>query len=119
MKSLWLLITQRRYFSPAWVFASINIMVGTWILYLPFIKERFMLNDAEVGSALFFTACGLLFSIPLVPKLNKFFGVGRCTQVGIVLLSLTFNLPLIAPNYYALCGSLFFMGSFLALPIFL
>ena len=54
MKSLWLMLSQRRYFAPAWVFASINIMVGTWILYLPFIKERFQLNDAEVGSALFF-----------------------------------------------------------------
>ena len=112
MKSLWLMLSQRRYFAPAWVFASINIMVGTWILYLPFIKERFQLNDAEVGSALFFTACGLLFSIPLVPKINKSFGVGRCTQIGIVLLSLTFNLPLVAPSYATLCGSLFLVGVF-------
>ncbi|MEL0226659.1 MAG: MFS transporter, partial [Flavobacteriaceae bacterium] len=112
MKSLWLMLSQRRYFAPAWVFASINIMVGTWILYLPFIKERFQLNDAEVGSALFFIACGLLFSIPLVPKINKTFGVGRCTQVGIVLLSFAFNLPLIAPSYSTLCGSLFLVGCF-------
>ena len=112
MKSLWLMLSQRRYFAPAWVFVSINIMVGTWILYLPFIKERFQLNDAEVGSALFFTACGLLFSIPLVPKINKTFGVGRCTQVGIVLLSFAFNLPLIAPSYSALCASLFLVGVF-------
>ena len=106
------MLSQRRYFAPAWVFASINIMVGTWILYLPFIKERFQLNDAEVGSALFFTACGLLFSIPLVPKINKTFGVGRCTQVGIVLLSFAFNLPLIAPSYATLCASLFLVGVF-------
>ena len=112
MKSLWLMLSQRRYFAPAWVFVSINIMVGTWILYLPFIKERFQLNDAEVGSALFFSACGLLFSIPLVPKINKTFGVGRCTQVGIVLLSFAFNLPLIAPSYSALCASLFLVGVF-------
>lgn len=112
MKSLWLMLSQRRYFSPAWVFASINIMVGTWILYLPYIKKLFVLNDAEVGSALFFTACGLLFSIPLVPKINKVFGVGRCTKIGIVLLSLIFNFPLIAPSYYILCGSLFLVGVF-------
>ena len=112
MKSLRLMLTQSRYFSPAWVFASINIMVGTWIMYLPYIKKSFMLNDAEVGSALFFTACGLLFSIPIVPKINKAFGVGRCTQIGIVLLSLAFNFPLIASSYYALCGSLFLVGVF-------
>ena len=88
MKSLWLMLTQRRCFSPAWVFTLINIMVRTWILYLPYIKKLFVLNDAEVGSALFFTACGLLFSIPLVPKIKKVFGMARCTQIGIVLLSL-------------------------------
>ena len=88
MKSLWLMLTQRRCFSPAWVFTLINIMVRTWILYLPYIKKLFMLNEAEVGSAFFFAACGLFFSIPLVPKIKKVFGMARCTQIGIVLLSL-------------------------------
>ena len=61
MKSLWLMLTQRRYFSPAWVFASINIMVGTWILYLPYIKKLFVLNDAEVDSAFFLPLVGYSF----------------------------------------------------------
>lgn len=112
MKSLLLILSNVKYFSPAWVFASINILVGTWILYLPHIKAKFDLNDAEVGTALFFTACGLLFSIPIIPTINKRLGTGRSTLLGIVLLALSFNLPLLAPSYFALCGSLFLVGVF-------
>lgn len=112
MTSLLLILSRAKYFAPAWVFASINILVGTWILYLPHVKATFSLNDAEIGRALFFTACGLLFSIPIVPAINKKIGTGRSTQIGVILLALAFNLPLLAPNYLSLCGSLFLVGVF-------
>lgn len=112
MNSVQLILTRGNYFAPAWVFSSINILVGTWILYLPYIKSKFVLNDAEVGFALFFTACGLLFSIPIVPTVNRIIGVGQSTRVGIVVLAMVFNLPLLAPSYIALCASLFLVGVF-------
>jgi fucose permease len=112
MKSLGLILTRLHYFAPSWVFASMNIMVGTWVLYLPYVKSELVLNEAELGTALFFSALGLLLSIPVVPFLNKKIKEGRSTQVGIVLLTLAFNLPLLAPNYTALCGSLFLIGVF-------
>ncbi len=99
MKSLGLILTRLHYFAPSWVFASMNIMVGTWVLYLPYVKSKLVLNEAELGTALFFSALGLLLSIPVVPFLNKKIKEGRSTQVGIVLLTLAFNLPLLAPNY--------------------
>lgn len=73
---------------------------------------KFDITDAEIGIALFFTACGLVVSIPFVPAINKRIGIGRSTQIGILLLALSFNLPLLAPNYYALCGSLLLTGIF-------
>ena len=110
MKSLLLILRNRHYFAVAWVFSSINILIGTWILYLPHIKAKFSLNDAEVGVALFFTACGLLFSIPFIPSINARLGTGYSTKLGILLLALAFNLPLLAPSYALLCGSLFLIG---------
>ena len=89
-----------------------NILIGTWILYLPHVKLKFDLTDSEIGVALFFTACGLLISIPFVPAINKKIGIGRSTQIGILLLALCFNLPLLAPNYYTLCISLLLTGVF-------
>lgn len=112
MKSLQLILSNLKYFAPSWVFSSVNILIGTWILYLPHIKMKFELNDSQIGVALFFTACGLLFSIPFIPFVNKKIGVGCSTQIGIIILALLFNLPFIAPNYSWLCISLFLTGVF-------
>lgn len=112
MKSLQLILSNLKYFAPSWVFSSVNILIGTWILYLPHIKMKFELNDSQIGLALFFTACGLLISIPFVPYINNKIGVGRSTQVGILFLAIFFNLPLLASNYYLLCSSLLFTGIF-------
>jgi fucose permease len=79
-------------------------------LYVPHIKMKFELNDSQIGIALFFTACGLLLSIPFVPYVNRKIGVGRSTKIGILLLAVCFNLPLLAFNYYVLCGSLLCTG---------
>lgn len=112
MKSLRLIIGNIRYFAPAAVFASVNVLIGTWILYLPHIKTKFGIDDAQVGFALFFTACGLLFSIPFVPYVNKKIGTGRSTMIGITALALLFNLPLLATSYATLCLTLLFTGVF-------
>jgi fucose permease len=112
MKSLLLILSNLKYFAPSWVFSSVNILIGTWVLYLPHIKMKFELNDSQIGLALFFTACGLLVSIPFVPYMNKRIGTGRSTKIGIILLALFFNLPLVAPNYSLLCTSLFLTGIF-------
>lgn len=110
MKSLRLIISNALFFAPSWVFSSINILIGTWILYIPFIKLKFNLNDGEVGFALFFTALGLLTAIPFIPKINKKIGLGKSTKTGIVALAVIFNLPLLAPNYLLLCASLLAVG---------
>ncbi|MDC0177813.1 MFS transporter [Polaribacter sp.] len=112
MKSLRLILSNISYFAPSWVFSSINILIGTWILYIPFIKLKFNLDDAQIGFALFFSALGLLISIPFVPKINRKIGVGKSTKIGIILLAIVYNLPLIATDYFLLCGALLLIGLF-------
>ena len=110
MKSLRLILSNAKYFAPAWVFSSINILIGTWILYIPYVKNKFDLNDAQIGLALFFTALGLLISIPFVAIVNKKIGVGKPTKFGIILLAIFYNFPLLAPSYIALCAALLCIG---------
>lgn len=110
MNSLKLILSNQKYFAPVWVLASLNILTGTWVLYLPYIKTKFGLNDGEIGVALFCLALGLLSSIPFIPLINKKIGVGRGTQVGTLLYALAFNLPLLAPSYVLLCSGLFIIG---------
>ena len=87
-------------------------MTGTWVLYLPHVKNKFGINDAEIGIALFCLAMGLLFSIPFIPYVNKKIGVGNSTKFGIILFALAFNLPLLASSYVLLCSCLFLTGFF-------
>ncbi len=110
LESLRLILSDKKYFSPAWVFASLNVMTGTWVLYLPHIKTKFGLNDGHIGIALFCLALGLLISIPFIPYLNQKIGVGRSTKYGVLLYALAFNLPLVVPNYLSLCSSLLLIG---------
>lgn len=112
MESLHLILSNKKYFAPAWVFASLNIMTGTWVLYLPHIKNKFDLNDAEIGVALFCTALGLFLSIPFIPFINKTLGVGKSTMIGVIIFAFSFNVPLIAPSYSLLCVSLLMVGIF-------
>lgn len=87
-------------------------MTGTWVLYLPHVKEKFGLNDAEIGMALFCLALGLLISIPFIPVVNNKIGEGRSTQVGIILFALSFIFPLLVTNYIWLCSALLIVGLF-------
>ncbi len=112
MDSLKLILSKRTFFSPAWVFASLNILTGTWVLYLPYVKTKFTIDDGQIGMALFCFALGLLISIPFIPFINQKIGIGRSTKIGIILLALAYNLPLLAPTYILLCSSLFLIGLF-------
>lgn len=114
MNSLKIILSNPRYFAPAWVFASLNIMIGTWVLYLPHVKEKFDLTDGQVGRALFCIALGLLMAIPFVPWVNKKLGLGQSTRLGIALFCAAYIIPMAAPSYLSLCASLLIVGIFSA-----
>jgi MFS family permease len=112
MNSLKLILSDLKYFAPCSVFASINILTGTWVLYLPFIKSKLTLNDAEIGTALFCFGLGILVSMPMVPLMSKKFGIGSSTKWGIIFFAIAFIFPLSMPSYCTLLLSLIFVGFF-------
>ena len=60
MKSLRLILSNPRYFGPAWVFASLNIWFGTWAIYIPTVKEQLGIDKAKLGFAIFFLSLGII-----------------------------------------------------------
>ena len=110
MNSLVLILSRKRYFAPVWVFASLNIMVGTWVLYIPQIKDKLGIDDGEVGVALFCYALGILGGVTFSSKIIDAIGVGKATAYGIVIFSLLFLLPILAPTYILLCAALIVAG---------
>ena len=103
MKSLQLIFKNKLYFSIAWVFACLNIVEGTWVLYIPYVKRNLSLDNGEIGVALFFIALGTLTMIPLAPKITSAIGLGKTTFLSICFLSLTLLFPILSSSYVLLC----------------
>ncbi|WP_437399440.1 MFS transporter [Flagellimonas lutimaris] len=111
MKSLWLILSNPRYFGAAWVFTSINIWFGTWAIYIPTVKEKLDIDKADLGIALFCLSLGVFTIFPVASKIINKLGVGRASWYGVVGVSVTAMLPLMAPNYYLLMAALYLFGA--------
>ena len=111
MKSLRLILTNARYFGPSWVFASINILFGTWAIYIPTVKESLGIDKSELGIAIFFLALGVFCIFPFAARIINRLGVGKSTFYGVLLSCAAALLPLLANNYYVLMAALFLFGA--------
>jgi len=111
MRSLRIILTNPRYFGPAWVFASINILFGTWAIYIPTIKEKLNIDKADLGIAIFFLSLGVFTIFPIASKIINRVGVGKATSIGVLCSSIAALLPLLVPSYFMLAGSLFIFGA--------
>ena len=111
MKSLFLILSNPRYFAPALVFTSLNIWFGTWAIYIPTVKDKLAIDKADLGIAIFFLSLGVFTIFPIASKIINKLGVGRATWLGIILNSVLALFPLLVANYYLLCVSLFFLGA--------
>ncbi|WP_282057006.1 MFS transporter [Maribacter luteus] len=111
MKSLRLILSNPRYFGPAWVFASLNILFGTWVINIPSVKENLGIDKADLGIAIFFLSLGIFTIFPIAAKIINRIGVGKATFFGIMGSSFMALLPLVAPNHYTLMAALFFFGA--------
>jgi len=85
-------------------------MTGTWVLYIPKVKAKLLIDDAELGIALFCFALGTLVMIPLSSLIISKLGVGKVTIIGVILFSLLFLIPIVVPSYMLLCAALFTVG---------
>lgn len=111
MNSLRLICSDPRYFAPALVFCSLNILFGTWAIYIPTVKEALGLDNADLGLALFCLSLGVFTIFPLAPKIVNRLGVGRATWTALVMNVAVAMLPLMAPSIEVLMGCLFLFGA--------
>lgn len=110
MKSLFLILSNPRYFAPAFVFTSLNVWFGMWAIYIPSVKEKLAIDKADLGFAIFFLSLGVFTIFPVASKIINKLGVGKVTWFAIVLNSFFALFPLLVPNYYLLCTALFLFG---------
>lgn len=111
MKSLRLILINVNYFGPSWVFASLNILFGTWAIYIPQVKAGLGIDNSQLGFAIFFLSLGVFTVFPFASGFVNRLGVGKATFYGILLSCSAAMLPLLAPSYYTLMGALFMFGA--------
>ena len=112
MNSLKLIVLHKKYFAPAFVFATLNIIFGTWAIYIPAIKSKLGINEGDLGFALFCMALGTLIMILLAPKIINVLGVGRATCYGILFFLFSFIIPFSTDHFIWLCFGMFTVGLF-------
>jgi len=110
MKSLLLILSTPRYFGPAWAFASLNLLFGTWAIYIPTVKADLQIDKASLGIALFCLSLGVFTVFPVASKIINKMGVGRATNYSVWICCIAALFPLLAPNYYLLMGARFVFG---------
>lgn len=111
MDSLLLILSKRRYFAPALVFMSINVLLGTWAIYIPTIKYKLGIDEADLGIAIFFMALGTLTMLLIAPLIINKIGVGKATALGIFIFLFTLIIPFIANSLFVLCFGMYLFGA--------
>jgi MFS family permease len=111
MKALQLIFSKGKYFAPALVFTSINVLFGTWAIYIPRIKSTLQIDEGQLGIAIFFMALGTLTMLFLAPRIIRRFGVAKVTGYGIIFFLFSFIIPFIADQYLWLCAGMYLVGA--------
>ena len=80
------------------IFALCGLIFGTWASFIPFVKEKFMLDEAQLGLLLLGLPVGNLIANPLSVFIISRWGAVHTSLISIVLMGIMFMLPVIVPS---------------------
>ncbi len=93
------------------VFASSGCILGTWAAMIPFIKEKFGLDEAQLGLLLLCLPAGVTLMNPFTVPLLHRFGAVRLSLVSLVFSAVLFVFPISMPSVWLVAVSLFGTGA--------
>ncbi len=93
------------------VFFVNGVVIGTWVVRIPAIKEKLGLGEGLLGVALLGAAVGALVAMPLVGALVSRFGSRRVVGTAALALSLSLLTPALAPSLLLLVFALMMLGA--------
>jgi MFS family permease len=100
----------KQSFSIGLIFVSVGLLFGNWATFIPFVKAKFELDDAQLGLLLLSLPIGALAMNPVAATLVRKFGMQKTSVYGIGFMLLAFSLLLNATSVYfqsfflILCG---------------
>ncbi len=102
-------------FSIGLVFIAMGLLFGNWATFIPYVKYKFDLDDAQLGLLLLSIPIGALVMNPLAAISVRIFGMNKTTIYGYTFLLISFSLLLNAYNVYLLSFFMFLCGNGIAL----
>jgi MFS family permease len=85
--------THRQSLAVGTVFISVGFLFGNWATLIPYIKQKFDLNDAQLGLLLLSLPLGATSMNPFSTYFINRFGMRNTTVVGLILLAATYVIP--------------------------
>lgn len=101
----------KRSLAISWPFLAVGVLFGTWATFIPQVKVRFSLNDADLGLLLLSLPVGTLSMNAVGAFLVNRIGMQRSTLFGLFFMSLAFIVPLNIFNIWLMPIALFFCGA--------
>jgi MFS family permease len=93
------------------VFFTNGVVIGTWVVRIPAIKERLDLGEGMLGVALLGAAVGALVAMPVVGALVSRFGSRRVVGVSALALAVVLLTPGLAPSLPLLVLAVVLLGA--------
>ena len=93
------------------VFFTNGVVIGTWVVRIPAIKENLALGEGLLGVALLGAAVGALIAMPLVGALVSRFGSRRVVGAAALALAVSLLMPALAPSLPLLVLGLVMLGA--------
>jgi MFS family permease len=93
------------------VFFVNGVVIGSWVVRIPAIKERLDLSDGLLGVALLGAAAGALVAMPIVGALVSRFGSRRVVGAAAFALSVSLLMPALAPSLLLLVPAIVMLGA--------
>lgn len=102
--------THRQSLAVSMIFVFMGFLFGNWATLIPFIKQKFDLNDAQLGLLLLSFPFGATAMNPFSTLFINRFGMRNCTIVGMILLAITYILPVSADHIWLVVVGLIWVG---------
>lgn len=97
--------------SIGWPFLCLGFLFGSWATFIPFVKNLYLLNDADLGLLLLSLPMGAVTMNPLAAWLVNKKGMQKATLIGLYSMAIAFLLPLNMPIFFLLPLSLYACGA--------
>jgi MFS family permease len=102
--------THRQSLAIGMVFISVGFLFGNWATLIPFIKQKFDLNDAQLGLLLLSFPIGATVMNPFSTFFINRFGMLNTTIIGLILLAVTYIIPVSVDWLPLVVGGLMIVG---------